>query len=93
MRTVTLPLPALGFIVSTRAALAAGVGLLVAGRLPDQKRRAVGMALVGVGAVTTIPAAWWVRRSLRRGRIAPGVERDPNLIGATRYPRKGDDPV
>jgi hypothetical protein len=66
MHTVTLPWPKLGFVVATRAALAAGVGLLVAGRLTEQQRRRVGLALVTFGAVTTIPAASWVSRSLRR---------------------------
>lgn len=66
MRNVTLPLPKLGFVVVTRAALAAGVGLLLAGRLTDHQRRRAGLALVAFGAATTIPAASWVVRSVRR---------------------------
>jgi hypothetical protein len=91
MRTITLPLPVLGFIVSTRAALAAGLALLFGDRLPAQRRRAVGLALVGVGAATTIPAAWSVSRSLRRRRTSAVTDSDARLIGVTRYPRKGDD--
>ena len=45
------------FIVGTRAALAGGIGLLVAPKLPDRTRRAVAMGLVALGVVTTIPAA------------------------------------
>jgi hypothetical protein len=45
------------FIVGTRAALAGGIGLLVAAKLPDRARRAVAMGLVAVGVATTIPAA------------------------------------
>jgi hypothetical protein len=93
MRSVMLPLPALGFIVATRAALAAGLGLSLGGRLTAQNRRTVGLTLVGLGALTTIPAAWWVRRGMRRSRALAGVECDKRLIGATRYPRKGDDPM
>ena len=91
MRTVTLPVPMLGFVVATRAALAAGLGLLFADRLTWPRRRAVGLALVGVGVTTTIPLARWILRRNRRPRTGPGVEWDARLIGATRHPRKGDD--
>ena len=45
-----------GFVVATRAALAFGVGLLVAGRIPEPRRRAIALTLIGIGAATTIPA-------------------------------------
>jgi hypothetical protein len=44
------------FVVGTRVALALGVGLLVSARLPSKLRRAIGATLVGIGAVSTIPA-------------------------------------
>lgn len=91
MRTVTLSVPLLGLVIATRAALAAGLGLLLADRLSWPRRRAVGLALVGVGVTTTIPLAQWVLRRNRRPQIGPGVEWDARLIGATRHPRKGDD--
>jgi hypothetical protein len=47
-------------IAMTRGMLGAGIGLLVAGRLRDDQRRAVGRTLVFVGAVTTIPLVWRV---------------------------------
>jgi hypothetical protein len=47
----------LGFVVATRAALAFGIGLLVANRIPETRRRTIALALIGFGAVTTIPAA------------------------------------
>jgi hypothetical protein len=56
MRDHTLSLPELMFVVGTRAALAAGVTLLVAGRLSDKQRRLIGVTLVAIGAVTTVPA-------------------------------------
>jgi hypothetical protein len=56
MKTVALSLPTLAFVVSTRAALAAGIGLLLSTRLTESRRRAVGLTLVALGAVTTIPA-------------------------------------
>jgi hypothetical protein len=87
MRSVTLPLPQFGFIVATRAALGAGIGLLAASRLPARRRRTVGLALIAVGAAATVPAVRWLARGLQA--MPPGVERDPRLIGATRYPRRG----
>jgi len=89
MRAVTLPLPKLGFVVATRAMLAAGLALILGTRLSPEQRRRTGLALVAIGAATTVPAAWWVSRSLRRP--SRGIHYEPRLKGATRYPRKGDD--
>ena len=52
-RNVTLP--ELGMIAGTRAALGAGVALLLGERLDRAPRRAVGWALLAVGALTTFP--------------------------------------
>jgi predicted phosphoribosyltransferase len=90
MRTITLALPRFGFIVATRAALGVGIGLLVASRLSAQQRRAAGVGLIALGAATTIPAARWLSRAIRRESLSP-VASDSRLIGATRYARKGDD--
>jgi hypothetical protein len=90
MITKTLTLPELGFIIATRAALGAGVALLLGQKLNMSTRRAVGLALAGVGVVTTIPAAMVLFRSDRR-RIASSFGQDRQLIGSTRFPRKGDE--
>jgi len=90
MPTLNVPLPVLGFVIVTRAALAAGVALLVADRLTPARRRRIGSALVAIGAVTTIPALMAVRRSTRRSRIPAGVAVEPRLIGATRFARNAD---
>lgn len=82
MRSITLPLPVFGFVLATRAALAVGVGLLVANKLSRERRRVVGLSLVAFGAATTVPAARWIARSFRD---LPGKSRfDPEsrLIGA-----------
>ena len=72
----TLTLPELGLIAGTRVALGAGVGLLLAGRLSDEQRRAVGWTLLAVGALTTVPLAASVL--LRRdGSTAAGSRRFP----------------
>lgn len=44
-------------LAMTRGMLGAGIGLLAAGKLSDEQRRAVGRTLVLVGAVTTVPLA------------------------------------
>jgi len=93
MRMLVLNPPTFGFIVATRAALAAGAGLLLASRLPETRRRTIGAALVAIGAATTIPAVLSLRRAARRGNRGASRfgDRDERLIGAVRYPRKGDD--
>ena len=50
------------FIAATRAMLGAGVGLLTAARLRARKRRRVGLTLLTVGALTTLPAAYFLYR-------------------------------
>ena len=57
MNDLVLSPPLLGFVVGTRAALGFGLGLLLASRIPESRRRAVGLTLVAIGAATTIPAA------------------------------------
>jgi hypothetical protein len=48
-------MPELALIAGTRAALGAGVALLLGDLLPKEKRKAVGWTLFLVGAVTTVP--------------------------------------
>jgi hypothetical protein len=94
MKDVTLNLPTFGFIVATRAALGVGIGLLVSERLSVQRRRAIGATLIAIGAATTVPAAMAVIRSLRgskQTKMSSSIDRDEHLIGATRFPRKGND--
>jgi len=57
MRDYTVTLPELSLLAGTRAVLGAGLGLLLAGRLNDDQRRAAGWALLTVGAISTIPIA------------------------------------
>jgi hypothetical protein len=94
MKSVLLNLPTLGFIVSTRAALGVGIGLLMSERVPVQRRRAIGATLIAIGAATTVPAAMAVIRNVRGSKtreMGSSVGFDERLIGATRFPRKGDD--
>jgi hypothetical protein len=63
MTRTPLSIPEIGIIAGTRAALGAGIGLLLADRLNDDQRRAVGWTLVAVGAITTIPIVVQIVRS------------------------------
>jgi hypothetical protein len=62
MKRVNLSLPQFGFVVATRAALGAGLGLLAAERLSRRPRRRLGAALVTIGVLTTVPAVFLLRR-------------------------------
>lgn len=92
MKSLLLNPSTFGFIVGTRALLAAGAGLVIAGRLSAERRRAVGTALLAVGAATTVPALLALRRAARR-ESGPYYSLDyhPGLRGVGRFPRKGDD--
>jgi hypothetical protein len=58
-----LSVPEIAIIGGTRAALGAGLALLLADRLNDDQRRAVGWTLFSIGAITTIPIAVQIMRS------------------------------
>jgi hypothetical protein len=94
MKSVLLNLPTFGFIVSTRAILGIGIGLLVSARLAPERRRAIGATLIAIGAAATVPAAMSVLRGSQGAKLRSlrsPIDRDERLIGATRFPRKGDD--
>lgn len=58
---------------ATRAALSAGVGLLLSDRLHGGKRHKVGLTLIVLGALTTLPAAIFVRQGLRQNEALATV--------------------
>jgi hypothetical protein len=62
MKEVQITWPELGFTVITRVMLGAGVALLLADRLSPDQRKAVGVTLLLIGVVTTIPAVLAVCR-------------------------------
>jgi hypothetical protein len=70
MKSLELDLPTFGFVVATRAMIGAGVGLLLAEKIPADRRRAAGLILLGIGAASTVPAIFAIRRGLHRDRIA-----------------------
>ena len=74
MREARVTLPELALIGGTRAALGVGLGLLLADRLPQAQRKAVGWTLFLVGALTTIPLALEV---LGKPWAAPAGQAEP----------------
>jgi hypothetical protein len=55
MREKNLTIPEIGFIAVTRVVLGIGIGLLLAPGLSRGQRKFAGSALLGMGAVTTVP--------------------------------------
>jgi len=78
MRETHITLPELALIAGTRAALGAGIGLLLADRFPPPQRRAVGWTLLLIGALTTVPLAFEVLGKLRTSVPAEGPEKNGN---------------
>jgi len=73
-----LAIPEIAIIAGTRAALGAGVGLLLADRLSADQRRAVGWTLFAVGAITTVPIVIQLlesRREIENSEDARGSSR------------------
>jgi hypothetical protein len=62
-RKVKLTPRELGFVVVTRGLLGLGIGLMLSRKLSGNARRAVGIGLITLGAVTTIPSLLFIRRS------------------------------
>ena len=67
MRETRLTLPEIGLIGATRGLLGAGIGLLLGGRLRRAQRTWVGAVLVAIGALSTIPLAFRVRKGFAVG--------------------------
>jgi hypothetical protein len=74
MRETRITLPELALIAGTRGMLGAGLGLLLADRLPEGQRKAVGWTLFLVGAITTIPLAFEVLDADRSADQADWME-------------------
>ena len=70
-----LTLPQLATIAGTRGLLGVGLGLLLAGALSPQRRRAIGWTLAAAGACSTIPLAIMVASARRSaGRADGGID-------------------
>ena len=57
MIATELRLPELALLAGTRGMLGAGLGLLLADRLSEDKRKSIGWTLMAIGVLSTIPLA------------------------------------
>ena len=69
--TRTITLPELALVAGTRGMLGAGIGPLVAPKLGDRERRAVGRTLFLIGLATTIPLAVQILRGRSNDTVQP----------------------
>ena len=79
MRETHLTLPELALIAGTRAALGAGLALLLGHRLTADQRKGLGWGLVAVGIGSTIPLAIDVLGKSRPAASDPWAERNMAL--------------
>ncbi len=66
MITTELRLPELALVAGTRGLLGAGIGLLLADTMSEERRKGVGWTLVAVGVLTTLPLGMLVFGRRRR---------------------------
>jgi hypothetical protein len=69
MKHATLPLPEIGIIAATRGMLAAGAALLIADKIPMERRKKIAWPLIAVGVISTIPLAIDLIRKVRKSDI------------------------
>jgi hypothetical protein len=57
MRTINASIPELFFVAATRGLGGIGIGLLISKFFYPEERKRIGLTLLAVGAVTTLPIA------------------------------------
>ena len=57
MMTTEIRLPELGLVAATRVMLGVGIGLLIADKLSEPRRKRIGQSLLAVGVLSTFPLA------------------------------------
>jgi cation transport regulator len=76
MRELNVSLPEIAFVAATRGVGGIGIGLLASGLLKDDRRKSVGLALLAIGLLTTIPIAMTARRRFVRYRTIQELPRE-----------------
>lgn len=66
MRNLTVSLPELAFIAATRGVGGVGIGLLASSYIRAPQRQKLGLALLAIGVLTSIPIALTARRRFMR---------------------------
>jgi hypothetical protein len=57
MKTITVSLPEAALVAGTRALAGVGIGLLLGNQLIASERKKLGLSLLALGALSTIPLA------------------------------------
>ena len=57
MTRFPMSIPELAFFAATRGVGGVGIGLLLAGCLRAEQRKGIGLALLAIGVLTTVPIA------------------------------------
>jgi hypothetical protein len=83
IKETRLTLPRLFAIAATRGLLGAGIGLLLADKIPHSRRLPIGAVLLGIGLVSTIPLAFPIVKKLR---MPNGHARAPSTASAEGLP-------
>ena len=74
MRQRLVTIPELAVIGATRGMLGAGIGLLVAGQLTPRQRSAIGLPLLTVGALSTVPILIHILRKPTVAHLSPALQ-------------------
>jgi hypothetical protein len=93
MRETRISLAELALVGGTRVALGAGLGLLLAGRLSHDQRRAAGWTLFLIGALTTVPLAFELLGGGRLSTQADGRKQTasrPDAAAAGDFRQRGE---
>ncbi len=77
MSRLAVTFPELLLVAGTRAVGGVGVGLLIAGHLTARQRRTLGLGLLAVGALSTIPLAARILPRVRHRIVAAS---DPHRV-------------
>ena len=76
MRNLNVSIPEIAFVAATRGVGGVGVGLLASTLIKDQHRKKVGLALLAIGILTTIPIAFTARSRYMRYRTIQDLPKD-----------------
>ena len=76
MRNLNVSFPEAAFVAGTRAMGGIGIGLLASSCLEESSRRKVGLALLAIGILTTIPIAFIARQRVVRYRTIQDLPRE-----------------
>jgi len=78
MRTYEVTVPEVALVALTRGMGGAGIGLLAAGTMDAHKRRILGVALLAVGVLSTVPLVLEIFAKRRPPIDGRDFERRPN---------------